>query len=411
MVIYFNQCNDKYVPPAAKNDSGVDNAKEFLNKSTPKFVFNIVPKDYLRFNNNSNMLNQSDIMKAYNDLPKSKDGKLDTARIAAARNTAVDYIKSKNNEACDKINYGVYRENLDSPKLLTCFLGPEVTDFLEKKTPIKVDTRLGFNDATSRVLNNMEKSFVKDLATNFTIKPAHSIRDNIEKENAALDALLRIDISTPEGMMQMQKQYRQITGTNFSCEAIERAVEYNSNPSVKGRDKLYGEAKAFGLMENYTDATKNKTSADGTFTAARMSLSTALGKIQHPAAKIIALAAPTVMLANEKMTEGRKGNELINKKNLTYNNFVETVSQGAVEGVMAQCTFGLGGLGEKLGIARPIATMNMRIGIKAASTKALSYVVKAATPNWEDKSNLLEFVLPSQHFVRSVWGKLTGKKS
>ena len=401
--------NSRYVAPSAGNVNGVDKTKEFLNKCTPNFVFNLVPQDFLKFNDNRSMLNNGSVTSAYSNLPRQKDGTIDRKRVAEARDVAVNYITQKNNAAKNKMNYGVYRENLDSAKPLTFVFGPEVADILERKADIKIDARFGMNDLSYKLSSSMNNSWFKDAIDNMAVKPAHVIRDNIESQNKSLQDLSHIDISTEEGMMQMLEQYRKITGTNFSIQDIEKANSYISGKvTANGHDKLYSETRAFGLLENYTDATKNKTATDGTFTAARNTTASIVAKIPHPITKIISLALPTVMLANEKMSEGRDDSEIINWKNLTYKNFVDVVSQGAVEGVFAQFNFNLGKLGQKLGIVRPTAEGGVRAGVKGFASKAVSYAVKAVTPNWEDKSNLLEFVIPGQHLARSIWGKIFG---
>lgn len=398
-----------YVAASSGAVNGVDKTKEFLNKCTPKFVYNIVPQDFLKFNDNRSMLNNGSVNSAYSNLPRQKDGTVDRKRVAAARDVAVNYITQKNNAASNKMNYGVYRENLDSAKPLTFVFGPEVADVLERKANVKINARFGMNDLSYKLSSSMSNSWFKDAINNMAVKPAHVIRGNIESQNKSLQDLSQIDISTDEGMMQMLEQYRKITGTNFSSQDIERADSCMTGKiAANGHDKLYSETRAFGLLENYTDATKNKTATDGTFTAARNTSAAIVAKIPHPVTKIISLAMPTVMLANDKLTEGRDDSEIINMDNLTYKNYVEVVAQGAVEGVFAQFNFGLGKLGQKLGIFRPTAEGGARAGVKGFASKLVGYSVKAVTPNWEDKSNLLEFVIPGQHLARSIWGKIFG---
>ena len=78
----------------------VDDAKNFMDKNTPSFVKKLIPEEFLRFNNNRNMLNKASVDASYANLPK-KNGKVDLKRVNDCRKKAIDFITKKNKEAYD----------------------------------------------------------------------------------------------------------------------------------------------------------------------------------------------------------------------------------------------------------------------------------------------------------------------
>ena len=369
----------------------VDDAKNFMDKNTPSFVKKLIPEEFLRFNNNRNMLNKASVGASYANLPK-KNGKVDLKRVNDCRKKAIDFITKKNKEAYDKLNYGCYKENLDSTKPLTLLIGPEIEHILGKTTDTSSINkyRFGFNDLMNNV--NFSDKGAQDLKETLTVKPAHQIRDNIEKQNGQLKKLQSMDLSNEKNMKEFLAKYQEITGTGFSCDLIENALALNASKGSDKGEKAAATCKAFGLMESVTDAGKNKIQTDATFAAERQIVSGAMQRSPHPVVKAIGFCLPTIQLANDKLTEGCKEGEVINTRNITYKNFVTVASEGAVEGILANFTF-KGNVATRTG---------KRTGVRAALSKGLNFVVKFSTPNWEDKSELINLAAPGYHQIKEL---------
>lgn len=359
-----DRCNIEY--QADLQVSGVDYVNKFIFDSTPKMEFQgevitpfkWVPEDYLKLGD-SKCFCSTDNEEAYINIPRTTDGKIDVEKIKASLQKASEMIKSQNASALEALNYGVYKEAINSTNLLNALLGPELALAIEKvaaaqgcELPDFISADISLFEllteigklADGSLFNSFGTNLIEDLAE---VKSVDAIKNDIEKQNASLDELINFNIENDNDVKKFLEAYLNVTGTTFSCEKIDRCYDLKKDENFTNDERFVAYASSCGTSINLVNAKKNEILTNVVYDAGlRYIIPTIIGKIQHPIAKGIAAILPTYISIAESVTQGCAEGDVVNKSNLTYENFINIIGEGGVRGFLVLLP--TSGWGEKI---------------------------------------------------------------
>lgn len=392
------------------------------------------PEQYLKLGD-SKLYYSTDNVEAYNNLPRTADGKIDVEKVRDSLQKACGMIKEQNTEALATFNYGVYKEAINSTNLLVGLLGPEMALIIRKAvecqgkempafltesiSAIDASAVLGFllNDVTFDTLGT-------DLIQEFTdVKRADDIKSKIKNDNVKLGKLLNFNLETEDDVKKFLEAYLEFTGTTFSCEKIDKCYELANDPNSKNVDKFIAFATSCGSSENLADAKKNEIMTNALYNGGiRFVIPSIIGKINHPVAKIIAGVLPTYIGAVETLTEGCGEGAMINKDNITYDKIIDVTTNGLMMGFFVllpssgwgkklfskfkmfknlyhpdKGTF-WGNFFTKLGVKGP------RAGAHAGIAFLLSKFLRLMTPDFTAKDGPFRVLCPPYHMYKTIEG-------
>ena len=313
--------NSSEVTPPSKPSLGIsyqidvdqtcmDAVHAYLHESPPEEAFSYMPNKWVKMNDSINYCH-TDNQKAYDDLPRTDSGEIDIEKIRSSLSKASELIKAQNELALAEMDYGIYKEALNSTDLITFLFGFEVAQLIREaveatgvELPKFLTTGVSPFVMMSEVAKFIEKmsshkgneiktmeNKVGKLAEEFLlIKSNEEIRADIQEQNSALDQLASFEITSEEEAKLFLEAYLQITGTTFSCERIDKFYESQQNPDSSKKEALIDYAASCGASVNYVNAIKNNIATDVAYNVVlRTVLPTILYNIPTPATKIIGL--------------------------------------------------------------------------------------------------------------------------
>ncbi len=320
--------------------NSIDTINSFLEDLTPEFFERMIPAEYMKFADSAHNLDRDNDL-AYKNLPRTADGKVDVLKVKDSLQKAKILIQEQNKKALEEMNYGVYKEAINSVSMLEVFLGPEAADFIKKtakKDGIDLPEFLTsgvcmFDNKVLDWLSNDKPEVIKEV---LEVKSAESIRSDIYNQNESLENLCEFEINTEEDAKIFLNRYLEITGTTFSCEKIENYYEIHNDENAKPEDKLEQFASSCGVSSNYLNATKNKILTNVFYEVGlRTIVPTLINKFSsHPVGKGVSTALPTIIEFVETATLNRAEGEYINLNNFTYDSTMEMLADGAVRGFL-----------------------------------------------------------------------------
>lgn len=381
--------NNVQITYRVRNDqsSGVDAFLDIMNWFLPDMAGNAMPEQYLKFGNNANML-RTDRKKALSELPRTKDGKFDMVKIRESLSKAINLIKEENRQAAETLNYGAYRESINSTDLLTAFLGPELAHTIKKKVddvPEFLTSGISILNATKIfefVANELDSSdAVKDLACLASVRSANEIKDAIKRQEESLQNLMKFEINNDYDAENFINYYMNITGTAFSCDEIDACSKIYEKPESTNLEKLEAFTKSCGLSENLVDAHKNKIITDVIYgVCLKWIVPFLMNKISNPITKIISTALPTYIEFTETVTKNCPDGQAFNFSQLNYDEVKRILDDGVTKGLIINLMNSLPGLGELSFKYRKPVEGAIGLGVSVINNFAILDVTK--TSGW-----------------------------
>lgn len=406
----------------------MDEINAYFNEISPEEVQKWVPEQYLKMGDSSLYCCRNNV-EAYNEIPRSSDGKIDTAQIKEALGKAIEMIKAQNEQALQQMSYGIYKEAINSTDLLTGFLGFELAQVV-KETAEATDTELPAFLTTGVSLFQLTSVIAKgaDALTEHVggnawaedllgVKTKEQIKADIEKQNAALDKLANFDIDSEESIKEFLDSYFEITGTTFSCERIEDCYELKQGTvnSTNG-ERVQAYAASCGSSSNYVNAMKNEIVTNVAYNVVmRTVLPTVLYNIPTPPTKIIGVCLPTYVDLMETATQGCNEGSMINADNLKdYENITDIIASGSIQGGLVALF--ASGAGQEMcsnskfmdllfGRAKGTLTNNIftKLGVKIVRNVSLKNIVSTAVkffiPDYSADDAFWRYICPTYaHF-------------
>ena len=316
---------------SAEKDSITDVASQFMNENTPDFVFNMIPDNYLKFAANTTMLNKADEAELLRDLPRKADGSYDTEKIKKTLQTAINTIKAENANLEERLNFGTYKNLINGVDIWAFLMGPEISGMLENADILKAQRMFSLQDLN--LTKYLQKTFEEDseaykMLEKINFKSSFEIKENISKQNQALDELLNIDLSSEEGIKTLLSKYKEVTHTGFSFQNIENYEKVKNNNTLNKEKKMEEYMKAFGSVDNAVDTTNCEIF---TMVAYEVLFKYLIPKIINkcvPYGKFFAPFIPAGVELAETLTSGTKNGHAINTDAIT----VENASRVAIDG-------------------------------------------------------------------------------
>jgi len=387
----------------------VDDVYNSINSSTPDIAYEKAPKSFsLQTESAYDFTNDNEL--AFDKLPRTKDGKIDTAKVKESLKKSTKLITDQNKQAEEMMDYGIYREAINNSSLLVAMLGPEVANLVTSlggdKIPdwAKEGVSLFDLDLNSilKILEeaglDAEEYGINDIVDFTDIKTNDEIMANIKAQEKGLSELENFEINNDEDAKEFLEKYSELTGTSFFCDEIDKCDKLYKDKKSSEKDKLKAYQKACGSSKNLTDAQKNNIMTDVCYNVGfRYLIPVAINKIDSIPTKIISTALPTYIELAETSTKNKEDDEIVNLRNLDYKTLITILSEGAVEGLFVNLS---GSINYGKGLKNKVTGKAKTGGIKTVLNWISKAGVKSVTPNYSSwgKAALTTFIPGSGAF-------------
>ena len=379
-----------------KQVSLVDDVYNFLNTTVPDIVLEKVPKSYsLQTESAYDFIVDNEL--AFEQLPRTEDGKIDVVEIKSALEKSVSLITEQNNQAQEIMDYGIYREAINNTNLLVALLGPEVANVVLTYGGDDVPSWAKEGISIFQIINddvmNPKNEALADIKDFLDVKTSVEIREKIDSQETALEKLKNFEINDEEDARKFLEAYLNLTGTSFFCDKIDQCYELYNTEDSSEKDKIVAYQKACGSSKNLADAQKNRILTDVCYEIGiKYLIPVAINKIDTIPTKIVSTALPTQIELTETATQGREDGQLINFSQFDYNTMVDILAEGAVDGLFVNLN---GVYKNEIGFKNKAKAKGEKFGMSKILNGISKFSIKSVIPNYSslDKA-ILSLLLP-----------------